>query len=221
MSFGEELLSALKPRFSTSALTHSVTQPAKKAHYTEWPHWALPELVEVFKNRDIHAPYSHQREVADAAFAGRDVVVATGTSSGKSLGYQLPILTRMAEDSTACALYLTPTKALGSDQLLAIMELTKGIDKLSSVIPSPYDGDTPTEARAGIRDHARFVFSNPDMVHMSILAAHERWTRFLRHLEFIVIDECHSYRGVFGAHVALVLRRILRICARYGAHPTI
>src|SRR5699024_9766396 len=128
---------------------------------------------------------------------------------------------RLAEDPTACALYLTPTKALGSDQLLAIMDLTRGIDKLASVIPSPYDGDTPSEARAGIRDHARFVFSNPDMVHMSILAAHERWTRFLRNLQFIVIDECHSYRGVFGAHVALVVRRLLRICARYGAHPTI
>ena len=221
MSFGEELLSALTPRFSTSTLTHSVTQPAKEAHYSEWPEWALPELIQAYNDRDIAAPYAHQRQVADAAFAGQDVVIATGTSSGKSLGYQLPILTRMAENPTACALYLTPTKALGSDQLLAIMELTKGIDKLSSVIPSPYDGDTPSEARAGIRDHARFVFSNPDMVHMSILAAHERWTRFLRHLEFIVIDECHSYRGVFGAHVALVLRRLLRVCARYGAHPTI
>lgn len=221
MYFGEELLSTLAPRFSTSSLTHSVTQPAKEARYADWPQWALPELVEKFQDREITRLYTHQREVADAAFAGNDVVVATGTSSGKSLGYQLPILSRLAEDDTACALYLTPTKALGSDQLLAIMELTKGIDKLSSVIPSPYDGDTPSEARAGIRDHARFVFSNPDMVHMSILAAHERWTRFLRHLQFIVIDECHSYRGVFGAHVALVLRRLLRLCARYGAHPTI
>ncbi|MDN5902261.1 DEAD/DEAH box helicase [Corynebacterium casei] len=221
MYFGEELLSSLSPRFSTSSLTHSVTQPAKEARYADWPQWALPELVEKFQQREITQLYTHQREVADAAFAGIDVVVATGTSSGKSLGYQLPILTRLAEDDTACALYLTPTKALGSDQLLAIMELTKGIDKLSSIIPSPYDGDTPSKARAGIRDHARFVFSNPDMVHMSILAAHERWTRFLRHLQFIVIDECHSYRGVFGAHVALVLRRLLRLCARYGAHPTI
>src|SRR5699024_11130328 len=127
-------------------------------------------------------------------------------------GYQLPILTRMAEKRTACGLYLTPTRALGSDQLLAIMELTKDIDKLSSVIPSPYDGDTPSEARSGIRDHARCVFSNPDMVHRSILAAHERWTLFLRHLEFIIIDECHSYRGVFGTHVALVMRRLLRVC---------
>ncbi|EFG82223.1 putative DEAH-box helicase [Corynebacterium ammoniagenes DSM 20306] len=202
-------------------MTHSVSQPATKAQFAPWPEWALPELVQKFAERDITQLYSHQREVADAAFASQDVVVATGTSSGKSLGYQLPILTRLAEAPTACALYLTPTKALGSDQLLAIMELTRGIDKLASVIPSPYDGDTPSEARAGIRDHARFVFSNPDMVHMSILAAHERWTRFLRHLQFIVIDECHSYRGVFGAHVALVVRRLLRICARYGAHPTI
>ncbi|AQS72812.1 DEAD/DEAH box helicase [Corynebacterium ammoniagenes] len=221
MSFGEELLAGLSPRFSTSTLTHSVSQPATKAQFAPWPEWALPELVQKFAERDITQLYSHQREVADAAFASQDVVVATGTSSGKSLGYQLPILTRLAEAPTACALYLTPTKALGSDQLLAIMELTRGIDKLASVIPSPYDGDTPSEARAGIRDHARFVFSNPDMVHMSILAAHERWTRFLRHLQFIVIDECHSYRGVFGAHVALVVRRLLRICARYGAHPTI
>src|SRR5699024_11056343 len=153
---------------------HSVYQPATKAQFSPWPEWALPELVQKFAERDITQLYSHQREVADAAFASQDVVVATGTSSGKSLGCQLPILTRLAEAPTACALYLTPTKALGSDQLLAIMDLTRGIDKLASVIPSPYDGDTPSEARAGIRDHARFVFSNPDMVHMSILAAHQR-----------------------------------------------
>ena len=120
------------------------------------------------------------------------MVISTGTSSGKSLGYQLPILSRLAQDDTACALYITPTKALGSDQLRAVLELAREIPQLKNVQPAPYDGDTPTEARAGIRDHARFIFSNPDMIHSSLLGAHQRWARVLRHLRFIVIDEAHA-----------------------------
>ncbi|WP_408927449.1 Zn-binding domain-containing protein [Corynebacterium marquesiae] len=218
---GEELLEFIQHRLDESTLTFHTTLPPQRAQYAEWPEWVLPELKEKLVEGGVGKLYSHQAELAQAAWAGEDAVISTGTSSGKSLGYQLPILSRLAQEPTACALYLTPTKALGSDQLQAVLELCRGIPALKDVVPSPYDGDTPQESRAGVRDHSRFIFSNPDMVHMSLLAAHARWARLLRHLEFIVIDECHSYRGVFGANVALVLRRLLRLCAHYGSRPTI
>ena len=218
---GAELMALLTARFPESEATHVETLPPRESQHAALPSWVLPALQAKLVDASISAPYAHQAQLADAACAGRDAVIATGTSSGKSLGYQLPILTRLAEDSTTCALYLTPTKALGSDQLHAVMNLVQGIPELRGVAPAPYDGDTPQEARAGIRDHSRFIFTNPDMLHMSLLAAHQRWARVLRHLEFIVIDECHSYRGVFGANVALVLRRLLRLCEHYGAHPVV
>lgn len=218
---GEELLEFIQRRLDESTLTFHTTLPPQRAQYAEWPEWVLPELKEKLVEGGVGKLYSHQAELAQAAWAGEDAVISTGTSSGKSLGYQLPILSRLAQEPTACALYLTPTKALGSDQLQAVLELCRGIPALKGVVPSPYDGDTPQESRAGVRDHSRFIFSNPDMVHMSLLAAHARWARLLRHLEFIVIDECHSYRGVFGANVALVLRRLVRLCAHYGSRPTV
>lgn len=218
---GEELVEHLVERFPESELTHSTTLPAQPASYAEWPEWVLPKLREALEEQGVAKLYAHQVAVAQAAWEGRDVVVSTGTSSGKSLGYRLPILSRLAQDPTACALYITPTKALGSDQLRTVLELTQGIAALHDVHPAPYDGDTPTEARAGIRDQARFIFSNPDMIHSSLLGAHQRWARVLRHLKFIVIDEAHAYRGVFGANVALVVRRLLRLCAHYGSRPVV
>ncbi|MHC2799013.1 DEAD/DEAH box helicase [Corynebacterium hesseae] len=218
---GEELVEHLVERFPESELTHSTTLPAQPASYAEWPEWVLPELRAALEEQGVAKLYAHQVAVAQAAWEGRDVVVSTGTSSGKSLGYRLPILSRLAQDPTACALYITPTKALGSDQLRAVLELTQSIVALHDVHPAPYDGDTPTEARAGIRDQARFIFSNPDMIHSSLLGAHQRWARVLRHLKFIVIDEAHAYRGVFGANVALVVRRLLRLCAHYGSRPVV
>ncbi|WP_293771947.1 DEAD/DEAH box helicase [uncultured Corynebacterium sp.] len=214
-------MDALRRRLPASECTHVTTLPPRASQHAPWPDWVLPALRATLADAGITSLFTHQARVAEAAWAGRDVVVSTGTSSGKSLGYQLPILTRLAQDPTACALYLTPTKALGSDQLHAVTGLMHGIEELRSVAPAPYDGDTPVESRAGIRDHSRFIFTNPDMLHMSLLAQHARWARVLRHLEFIVIDECHSYRGVFGANVALVLRRLLRLCAYYGAAPTV
>lgn len=218
---GAELMEHLRARFDESTCTHVETFPPRLSRYAEWPEWVAPELRAALEEGGIGKLWVHQAAVAEAAWAGQDVVVATGTSSGKSLGYLLPILTKLADAPTACALYLTPTKALGSDQLRSVMAWTQGLERLRSVAPAPYDGDTPVDARAGIRDQSRFVFSNPDMVHVSLLGAHQRWARFLRHLEFIVIDECHSYRGVFGANVALVLRRLLRLCAHYGSRPTV
>lgn len=218
---GEELVEHLVECFPESELTHSTTLPAQPARYAEWPEWVLPELREALEEQGVAKLYAHQVAVAQAAWEGRDVVVSTGTSSGKSLGYRLPILSRLTQDPTACALYITPTKALGSDQLRTVLELTQSIAALHDVHPAPYDGDTPTEARAGIRDQARFIFSNPDMIHSSLLGAHQRWARVLRHLKFIVIDEAHAYRGVFGANVALVVRRLLRLCAHYGSRPVV
>lgn len=218
---GEELIEAAVRRYPESERTFSTTLPARLARYGAWPEWVLPSLRAQLSEDGISQLFSHQAQSAQLAWAGTDVVMATGTSSGKSLGYQLPILTRLAEDPTACALYLTPTKALGSDQLQATLKLARGNKDLHGIHPAPYDGDTPTEARSGIREATRMVFTNPDMLHASVLANHQRWARLLRHLRFIVIDECHTYRGVFGANVALVLRRLLRIAAHYGSHPTV
>lgn len=223
LSFGGELAEVITRRYPESTLTHMVTLPATKARFADWPTWIPQGLRENLEHRGVAKLYSHQVATAELAWQGTHVVVASGTSSGKSLGYQLPILSSLAADPTACALYLTPTKALGSDQLSVISELIRTTPELGTagIHPAPYDGDTPTEARSGIRELSRFIFSNPDMVHASLLGNHERWARVLRHLKFIVVDECHAYRGVFGANISLVLRRLLRIAAHYGAHPTV
>ncbi|WP_175935738.1 DEAD/DEAH box helicase [Corynebacterium sp. Marseille-P4321] len=221
VSLGDELLAALTRRLPSSTVTHIEHEPARPARFGDWPAWVQPELKQLLIDDGVALPYTHQVACADYAYAGQDVVISTGTSSGKSLGYLLPVLTTLAEDQTACALYLTPTKALGSDQLQAVSRFTRGVDALSSVHPAPYDGDTPAEARSGIREQTRFVFTNPDMLHAGILSGHARWARLLRHLKYVVVDECHTYRGVFGANVALVLRRLLRLAAVYGSHPTL
>ncbi|WIM67949.1 DUF1998 domain-containing protein [Corynebacterium breve] len=220
-TFGEELIGQLKHDFPRSTITHVDTVAAREARYSDWPDWVHPELQQVLFDKGIDRLYTHQAECAQAAFSGHDVVIATGTSSGKSLGYLLPTLTSLADDPTACAMYITPTKALGSDQLQSVLGLVRDVDDLAGVHPAPYDGDTPTEARRGIRDATRFVFTNPDMLHAGILAAHSRWARLLRHLKYVIVDECHTYRGVFGANVALVLRRLLRLAAAYGSTPTV
>ncbi|OEX95827.1 DEAD/DEAH box helicase [Corynebacterium sp. BCW_4722] len=221
VSLGDELLAALTRRLPSSTVTHIEHEPAHPARFGDWPAWVQPELKQLLIDDGVALPYTHQVACADYAYAGQDVVISTGTSSGKSLGYLLPVLTTLAEDQTACTLYLTPTKALGSDQLQAVSRFTRGVDALSSVHPAPYDGDTPAEARSGIREQTRFVFTNPDMLHAGILSGHARWARLLRHLKYVVVDECHTYRGVFGANVALVLRRLLRLAAVYGSRPTL
>ncbi|WP_288833484.1 DEAD/DEAH box helicase [uncultured Corynebacterium sp.] len=215
-SFGAEIIEALRRRFPSARITHVEHSPATPATWADWPEWVGEGLKSTLADASITRLFSHQARTAELAWEGRDVVVATGTSSGKSLGYQLPVLSALAADPTACAIYLTPTKALGSDQLHAAARLAP-----AGVHPAPYDGDTPTEARAGIRDASRFVFTNPDMLHAGILPNHARWARLLRHLRFVVVDECHTYRGVFGANVALTLRRLLRLAEAYGSHPTL
>jgi len=180
-----------------------------------WPPWVPEELVAALGARGIAAPWEHQATAASLAFAGRHVVLATGTASGKSLAYQLPALSTLIKDPRATVLYLSPTKALAADQVRALIRL--GVD---GVRPATYDGDTAREEREWIRQHSRFVLTNPDMLHHSLLPGHARWGAFLRRLSYVVIDECHTYRGVFGSHVAHVLRRLRRVAAQYGGSAT-
>ena len=197
-------------------LRHSVHLPARPGCAVDWPDWVPPEVRDAFVARGVLRPWSHQARAAELAYLGRDVVVATGTASGKSLAYQLPVLSTFAADRRATALYLSPTKALAADQLRALAAL-----QLPDVRAAPFDGDTPLAERDWARQHGRWLFSNPDMLHRSLLPQHGRWASYLRRLRYVVLDECHTYRGLFGSHVALLLRRLLRVCARYGARPTI
>lgn len=200
---------------------HVADLPPRQGQPQAWPAWAEPDVVQAFADRGIAAPWSHQLAAAELAHDGRHVVLSTGTASGKSLAYQLPILSAMAADQRTRALYLSPTKALGHDQLRAAQELTDAIARCNNVAPAAYDGDSPAEVRRFARERSRWIFSNPDMIHLSLLRNHARWAVFLRHLRFVVVDECHYYRGIFGSNVALILRRLLRLCSRYGAAPTV
>ncbi len=196
---------------------HIAARPARTA---DWPEWVASPVLSAFVGAGVDRLWSHQREVAEHAYAGHDVVVSTGTASGKSLGYLLPALSAVVRGAEAPAgrgatvLYLAPTKALGADQRDRIERLA-----IPGVRVAAYDGDTPTDERRWIRDHANVVLTNPDLVHYSLLPQHDRWASFLRALQFVVVDECHVYRGVFGSHVAAVLRRLRRVCARFRSAP--
>lgn len=226
-SFGSELLAAALAGTATDErpLRHVAELPPRSGRPHDWPAWAEPDVVKAFADRGIAAPWSHQFAAAELAYAGRHVVVSTGTASGKSLAYQLPVLNALATDPRARVLYLSPTKALGHDQLRAAHALTAAIPRLHepgfAVAPTAYDGDSPAEVRRFARERSRWLFSNPDMIHLSILRNHARWAVLLRGLRFVVVDECHYYRGVFGSNVAMVLRRLLRLCARYSSVPTV
>ena len=195
-------------------VTHVHRMPVRDSRTLPWPAWVSPELRERLEAQGVGAPWRHQVEAAQLARDGSHVVVATGTASGKSLAYQVPALTRLAEDPRACVLYLAPTKALARDQLASVAGLAD-----PSVRPAAYDGDTPMEEREWVRRHSRWIVTNPDMLHRGVLPAHRKWSSTLRRLAYVVVDECHAYRGVFGSHVGHVLRRLRRICRRYGAEP--
>ncbi|WP_059016548.1 DEAD/DEAH box helicase [Mycobacterium sp. M26] len=217
-SFGSELLTiaVAGAESSAAALQHVAEIPARNAVGAAWPAWARPDVLRAFHDHGIVAPWSHQVRAADLAHDGRHVVISTGTASGKSLAFQLPILDALARDPRARALYLSPTKALGHDQLRAAHALTTAVPALADVAPTSYDGDTPTEVRKFARERSRWLFSNPDMIHVALLRNHAKWAVFLRNLRYIVVDECHYYRGIFGSNVAMVLRRLLRLCERYA-----
>jgi len=218
-NFGRDLLASALAGTAAGEhpLRHVTDLPPRRAKTHPWPHWADPDVVRGFRDRGIDAPWSHQLAAAELAHSGHHVVLSTGTASGKSLAYQLPILTALKENPRSRALYLAPTKALGHDQLRSAAALTSVVPGLADLAPTPYDGDSSADVRRFARERSRWIFSNPDMIHLSLLRNHARWAVFLRNLKYVVVDECHYYRGVFGSNVAMVLRRLLRLCTRYSA----
>lgn len=200
------------------------TLPPRPADLRPFPPDLPPVMVNMLHAQGIFELYSHQAESWEAARRGENVVISTSTASGKTLAYNLPVLTTLTENPAARALYLYPTKALAQDQLSGIGKQVSGIKSQVSgageaISAAIYDGDTPAAHRADIRKRANIVLSNPDMLHTGILPHHTVWAEFFANLRYIIIDEAHSYRGVFGSHVANVLRRLLRIARFYGAKP--
>lgn len=206
--------------FYGGQIAHTETLPERTGRFAV-PCTPLPtELLSLLRSRGIEQLYAHQVEMLETARAGQDAVVVTGTASGKTLCYNLPILETCLSDPQARALYLFPTKALAQDQLKGQLELLAGNSELARrIVPGVYDGDTPTAQRRRIKAEANLVLSNPDMLHASILPYHPKWARFFGNLRFVVLDEAHTYRGILGAHVACVLRRLIRVCEHYSARP--
>ena len=229
-------------------LVHLQRTPARPGRHADWPDWADPDLVAAYRRLGVERPWTHQVAAAHSAHAGRHTVLATGTGSGKSLAAWLPALSDVlaaqspGADSRISAhtrrpttLYLSPTKALAADQAASLGRLIGELEavqreagtpagSLRTVRAGTCDGDTPLPERDWVRAHADVVLTNPDFLHFSLLPGHERWSRLLRGLRYIVIDECHAYRGILGAHVALVLRRLLRLVARLrprGPQPVV
>jgi DEAD/DEAH box helicase domain-containing protein len=192
-------------------LAHLTIEGTREARFADLPPNLAPAVREAIA---VPRLYRHQREAWDAAEAGRHVLVTTGTASGKTLAFNLPVLDALARDPKLRALYLYPTKALAQDQFRSLAGY-----RLPHLRPAIYDGDTPTEQRAGIRRSANVILTNPDLVHIGLLPNHDRWGDVLANLRYVVIDEAHVYRGVFGSHVANVLRRLRRLARIYGADP--
>jgi DEAD/DEAH box helicase domain-containing protein len=201
-------------------LVHLEELPERPGTFAD-PATPLPAALErLLASRGIERLYSHQVAALEAARADRDFVVVTGTASGKTFCYNLPILEAAFADPRARALYLFPTKALAQDQLKGLLELVSGDPELAAAIrPGVYDGDTPTAQRRRIRSEANLVLSNPDMLHAAVLPYHPKWAAFFADLRYVVIDEVHTYRGILGAHVSAVLRRLQRVCEHYGSRP--
>ncbi len=208
----------------SESLTHLEIVEPRAAREVAWPEWLHVPVREAFEGLGVSSPWTHQRAAADRAHQGQHTVISTGTASGKSLAYLLPALHAIETSRGpkgqrgASVLYLAPTKALAQDQLATLRRV--GQAGLPGLKCSTHDGDSTPEMREWTRDHAEYVLTNPDMLHRALLPGHARWSRFFGSLRYVVIDECHHYRGVFGAHVAQILRRLRRVAALYGAHPT-
>jgi DEAD/DEAH box helicase domain-containing protein len=226
----EELMLANRPASTEDAiaalLADPSVQPLIAAHrvldaapprHAPWPADIDPRLIEALRRRSVEALYTHQAAAFDETRAGRNVIVVTPTASGKTLCYNLPVLDAIARDPAARALYLFPTKALAADQLAELRSLADAAEL--DLKTSTYDGDTPANVRSVVRAAGQVVISNPDMLHASILPHHTKWFKLFENLQYVVIDELHSYRGLFGSHVANVIRRLRRICRHYGADP--
>ena len=207
-----------EPSLARGVVHHEVI-PARAAAFADAPARLDPRIREGLHSRGIERLYTHQAEAIEAVMAGQDVVVVTPTASGKTLCYALPILQAIADDPAARALCLFPTKALGQDQVAELSLLARGSGL--EVSTAAYDGDTPAPIRSAIRKAGQIVVTNPDMLHSAILPHHTKWFQLFEQLRVIVIDELHTYRGVFGSHVANVMRRLLRLCAHYGSNPAI
>jgi DEAD/DEAH box helicase domain-containing protein len=191
--------------------------PSREAQWARMPDWIKPELAEAYRAKGIEQLYSHQAEAAERIHSGKNIVIVTPTASGKTLCYNLPVVNAILENPDARALYLFPTKALAQDQLAELQSLGERLGDTFGVFT--YDGDTPSDARQAIRQRGHLVLTNPDMLHAGILPHHTKWTRLFENLRYIIIDELHSYRGVFGSHLANVLRRLKRITRFYGRDP--
>ena len=202
--------SILRAGADAGRLTYLTRLAGRAGHLASWPAWVPEELIRALAAAGIAAPWQHQAEAADLAASGQNVIMATGTASGKSLGYVLPALAAILSGGTV--LYVAPTRALAADQVKLIRSL-----KLNGVRAAVVDGDTPWTERTRARSHANYLLTTPDMLHHSLLPAHARWNGFFRRLRYVVVDECHTYRGVFGSHVAHVLRRLRRVAYHYGA----
>ena len=191
--------------------------PAREAQWADFPQWLNTDLRAAYNAKGIRQLYTHQAAATEAVHAGKNVVIVTPTASGKTLCYNLPVLDAILADTDTRALYLFPTKALAQDQLAELYDLNQRLDNRFGVFT--YDGDTPSDARKSIREKSHIVLTNPDMLHTGILPHHTRWTRLFENLRYIVLDELHTYRGVFGSHLCNVLRRLQRIARFYGREP--
>ena len=205
-------LAALQ-RSDSGCITGLLESPAQPGCYAPLPESIDPALRRALATRGVQQLYTHQAEAIAAVDAGKDVVVVTPTASGKTLCYNVPVIEHIRRSGSK-ALYLFPTKALSQDQVAELLELNRAGDLGVRVFT--FDGDTPGDARKAVRKHGDIVVTNPDMLHQGILPHHTRWARFFEALRFVVIDETHIYRGVFGAHVANVIRRLERIAKFYG-----
>jgi DEAD/DEAH box helicase domain-containing protein len=213
-----EVIEQLAARDHTGEVLTAVRHiPAREAQWAAMPEWVRPELAAAYAAKGISRLYTHQRAAADAVREGRNVVVVTPTASGKTVCYNLPVLNAVLENADTRTLYLFPTKALAQDQLAELHDLGQRLNNAFGVFT--YDGDTPSDARKAIREKGHIVLSNPDMLHTGILPHHTRWQRLFENLRYIVLDELHTYRGVFGSHLCNVLRRLRRIAAFYGSKP--
>ncbi|HEY7526800.1 MAG TPA: DEAD/DEAH box helicase, partial [Candidatus Limnocylindria bacterium] len=204
------------PAVQRLVAAHRVIEP-QPPRYAPWPEDLDPRLVEALRRRGFEALYTHQAAALESVRAGHNVCVVTPTASGKTLCYNLPVIDAVARDEAARALYLFPTKALAADQLVELRALAERAE-----IPlktHTYDGDTPTSIRSVVRAAGQVAITNPDMLHSAILPHHTKWFKLFENLRFVVIDELHTYRGLFGSHVANVIRRLRRICRHYGSDP--
>jgi DEAD/DEAH box helicase domain-containing protein len=213
-----EVLDAFASRDHSGEILTAIRHfPAREAQWADFPEWVNANLISAYAAKGIRRLYTHQAAAAETVHAGKNIVIVTPTASGKTLCYNLPVLNAVLENSDTRALYLFPTKALAQDQLAELYDLNQRLENRFGVFT--YDGDTPADARKSIREKGHIILTNPDMLHTGILPHHTRWTRLFENLRYIILDELHTYRGVFGSHLCNVLRRLRRIARFYGRDP--